>query len=277
MTRLVADDISTINDDWHTYDEIIGTALGVDLLELAAGSIGQAREKVATNLAGRKLAAISISSGEGLIGGFAESLAAIGRHLGLEAKAMAAPDEKGFTEAKNWGADFIIYADDHQFIAQNTKTGRQADNNPATSEVFVHALELLHGAPLTGCEVLVLGLGIIGRRAARKLAALGATPLLFDPCTQRSQEAAKQIQSKILRKTELASALRQTGLVFDATPISVAVPTELWPESSMCVAAPGVPLSWPTTWLTPSTAKQNRLWHDPLQSGTAAMLAYVAI
>ena len=275
MTRLSSSDVRTI-DSWAEYDRLIRNQLGVDLLGLAAASADLPAAEVRRGLAGRKLAAVSISSGNGVVGGFAAGLAAIGRRLGLEARVMDAPDEEGFAQAIRWGADLVIHADDDRFLVRDS-LGRIADNNPATSRVFVAALELMaEGRSLAGREVVVLGLGVIGRGAARRLVELGAVPLMYDPDENRRPAAeAEAGPGKILRdRGALAKALARTNLIFEAVPSSQVLDENLWPEHPV-VAAPGVPLAWPESWLRPGA--RGRLWHDPLQSGTAAMLAQLSL
>ena len=276
MTRLRAADVLAITDDWSDYDRLQRNMLGVDLPALAARSAGRDPQEVAARLKGRRLAAVSISDGEGVVGGFAESLAAIGRRMGLESTVMTRPDQNGFEEAGRWGADLIIYADDERFLVIDRRTGRTADNNPATSRVYVAALELM--APeksLAGREVVVLGLGIIGRGAAGRLTELGAKPLMYDPDPARRETAAASVNggSILTSRDELAGALSRTNLILEAVCRREALEASLWPESPV-VAAPGVPLSWPEGWLQGEGG--GRLWHDPLQSGTAAMLAELA-
>lgn len=274
MTCLTTSDVIGIPDGWDIYDEQIQQVLGVDLLTLAARAVGRKEAEVRAGLAGRRLAAVSISSGVGVVGGFAESLAAIGRHLGLEAQVMSRPDGDGFREAEKWGAELVISADDHRFLARETARGLTADNNPATSRVFTVALELMSGG-LREREVLVLGLGIIGRGAASYLAELGAYPLLYDPDPKRAAAAGLEIsEGQVLKNLdEVGRALERTNLIFDATPVAEALPESLWPAEAV-VSAPGVPLSWPLEWI--SSSGPRRLWHDPLQAGTAAMLAKLA-
>lgn len=275
MTRLTATDMANLNN-WEKYDHCIHQALGVNLLALAAAAVDLPVGAVRLGLKGRKLAAVSISSGEGVVGGFAESLASIGEHLGLESRVMASPDDEGLAQAAAWGADIIMYADDVRFIAYDTQ-GRIADNNPATSRVFVAALGFLAGQPsLAGAEVVVLGLGIIGRGAAKRLIELGATPLMYDPDQNRRNQAWSEVGGGQLlsSKEELARALGQTNLIFEAAPMAQVLDQTLWPKHPV-VAAPGVPLAWPQEWLQPGG--RGRLWHDPLQSGTAAMLAALSL
>jgi len=277
MTRLTTDDVLIITDNWKVYDGCQRRMLGVDLPTLAARAVGRDPARVAAALAGRKLAAVSITEGEGIISGFAESLAAIGRRLGLTAEAMTRANREGLKEAELWGADLVIYATDDRFLALNPHNGQVADNNPATSRVFVAALELMaEDQTLAGREVVVLGLGIIGRGAAGRLVELGARPLMYDPDPGCRAAAAKVVGDggEVLPDNDsLARALTRTNLIFEAVCCRRALPPELWPLNPV-VAAPGVPLSWPQEWLRGCGG--GRLWHDQLQSGTAAMLAELA-
>jgi hypothetical protein len=271
VTRLATADLAGIGEDWTVYDRRLAGLLGVDLLTLAARAVDRPANEVRARLAGRRLAAVSLSGGEGVVGGFAAALAAIGRRLGLIAEVMPAPDEAGLAQARAWGADFIIHADDERFLARATADGRTADNNPATSRVFAAALELLSGGSLAGREVVVLGLGVIGRGAASRLAELGAVPLMYDPDPRTWPLA--EAGAILAAPADLARALARTDLIFEATPVALALQPSLWPDFPI-VAAPGVPLAWPAAWLTAGSS--GRLWHDPLQSGAAAMLAWLA-
>jgi pyrrolysine biosynthesis protein PylD len=218
---------------------------------------------------------VSISSGEGALGGFAASTAAVGRRLGLEAAVMKSPDEDGFAEAAGWGADYLIYADDEHYLAEKRSTGEIADNNPATSRAFVAALELMSGSSLKNSEVLVLGLGVIGRGAARCLLEKGARPYLYDVNALRRAAALAELGGgePVEGPEGLARVLGRVNLIFDATNVRLALDKVLWPDG-LIVAAPGLPLSWPVEWL--DGRSPQKLWHDPLQSGTAAMLAALA-
>ena len=278
MTRLTSADLQNISPNWTQYERNLVQMLKLnDLISLAALAVDRPAEEVRSALQGRRLAAVSISKGEGILSSFAQSVACIGSYLGMESKIMESPDDEGLSQAEGWGADIIIYADDDQYLARNVRDGQVADNNPATSRVYVAALERLSSSSLKGQEVLVLGLGIIGQGAAARLIELGASPLIYDPDPGKKQVALEVIaQGKgelIPDQIALAKATRRTNLIFDATPIYTALPPDIWPSSPV-VAAPGVPLSWPLTWLQPGAA--GRLWHDPLESGTAAMLAYLA-
>lgn len=280
MTRLTTADLSDINQDWGTYDHRLVSQLRLDFIGLGALANGRAVPEVRRGLVGRRLAAVSISSGEGVLPDFAESVATIAIHMGLEARVMTASDEAGMDEAKKWGADFISYADEDNFVVRRVLDGRVADNNLGTSRAYVAALAQMAGGFLVGREVVVLGLGIIGRGAAARLLELGAVPLLYDSDLGCMEKLLWEIggmdkgEAYGLRDLKaLADALIRTNLIFEATPVAEALSPELWPQNPV-VVAPGVPLSWPVAWLDPGAT--GRLWHDPLESGMAAMLAEVA-
>lgn len=276
MTCLTSADVINIPSVWDDFDRRMMDILGVDLLTLAARAVDRPVETVRRGLAGRKLAAVSITNGVGVVPGFAESLAAIGRHLGMSSAVMQYPDGHGFQQALDLGAEIIISADDFSFMARETKHGRLADNNPATSNVFVAALELMNGGSLRDSEVIVLGCGPIGRGAVCRLAELGAYPLVFDPDEKKVMAVLDEIEGEgeqIRTAEQMLKAVKRTSLIFEATPVSQALPPEMWPAKPV-VAAPGVPLAWPWQWMEPGSPA--RLWHDVLQSGTAAMLAKLA-
>lgn len=275
MTCLTTNDIAYIDSQWKEYDRRMALMLNTDLISLAAKAVGRPFNTVRDGLAGRTLAVVRVSSGGGVIPGFVESVASIGWRMGMAASVMNYPDGDGFKQADDLGADFIISADDHRYLARESSSGRMADNNPATSSVFVAALELLYGQSLMDKEVLVLGLGVIGCGAALKLAELGAYPLLYDPDVKRASSVMGELADgeMLSGPASLAEALKRTNIIFEATPVTDALPKALWPANAV-VAAPGMPLSWPQEWLYPGAG--SRLWHDPLQAGTAAMLARLA-
>jgi hypothetical protein len=211
--------------------------------------------------------------------GFAETLAALAGGLGLEATAMPGADGEGLRAAAAWGAEWVIQADDDCFEVRDLGGRVLADNNPATSRAFVAALELLAGGGLAGREVLVLGLGVIGRGAAARLLELKAWPLMFDIDPAKSQAALAGLGGgeALAGEESLARVLvGRTPLIFEAVPRRKLWPAKIRPPrpARLRVAAPGVPLSWPLSWLKPGGP--NRLWHDALPSGVSAMLALAA-
>ena len=279
MTRLTAMDLSGLTDQ-AAYGRLIQGSLGVDLLALGARAADQPVSWIAERLRGHRLAALSISSGQGILPGFTETLAALGREMGLTAEVMPDADEKALRKAEAWGADWVILADDDNFEVRDMGGRVLADNNTATSRAYVAALEILADGSLAGREVLVWGLGIIGRGAAARLSELGAWPLMFDIDPAKGPVALAEAGGGevVAGEDGLARVLDgRTALVFEAVPRR-----EIWPKNMappgnapLRVVAPGVPLSWPENWLRPDGP--SRLWHDVLPSGVAAMLALAAV
>ena len=277
MTRLTVADLAALGGQ-AARDRLIQAALGVDLLTLGARAADRPGPWVAERLRGRRLAALSVSSGQGVLPGFAGTLAALARSLGLEAEAMPGADEEALREAEAWGADWVIRAADDCFEVRDLDGRVLADNNPATSRAFVAALELLANG-LAGREVLVLGLGVIGRGAAARLLEMGAWPLMFDIDPAKGPAALAEAGGGevVAGEKALARVLAgRTALIFEAVPRREIWPGKIRPpkEAPLKVAAPGVPLSWPAAWLRPGGPA--RLWHDVLPSGLAAMLALAA-
>ncbi len=81
MTRLTENDIAGIEAEWATYERRLEELTGDDLLTLAARTLGIDPETARSGVRELRVGAIPISSGEGLIGGFADSLASIAGHL----------------------------------------------------------------------------------------------------------------------------------------------------------------------------------------------------
>ena len=104
MTRLTENDIAGIEAEWATYERRLEELTGDDLLTLAARTLGIDPETARSGVRELRVGAIPISSGEGLIGGFADSLASIAGHLGFEADVLPA-DVPGFQLAKSGGFD----------------------------------------------------------------------------------------------------------------------------------------------------------------------------
>ncbi|WP_370809491.1 hypothetical protein [Bilophila wadsworthia] len=139
MTRLTENDIAGIEAEWATYERRLEELTGDDLLTLAARTLGIDPETARSGVRELRVGAIPISSGEGLIGGFADSLASIAGHLGFEADVLPA-DVPGFQLAKSGGFDLFIWADDDTYLAENILTGTVGENGRATGRGFATAL-----------------------------------------------------------------------------------------------------------------------------------------
>ena len=136
-------------------------------------------------------------------------------HLGCDAWMTTQPDVRGMQAAVARGATVLFLADDHRFIALNVTKTCCVDDDPATADGYVTALEAAAGG-LDGRDVLLLGLGPVGRAAARRLATRSAKVLVVEPDEERVT-AALEVGLEF-EPTDLADGLARCDLIFDATP-----------------------------------------------------------
>ena len=168
MTRLTEDDVTALTRD---LDGVRGPAArGHRPRPARAGPAHRHRRRPsACQLHGARVAAVPMSSGEGVIRGFSRlrggDPAAPGlRRLGDRRSRTCAASRRRSPAA----AQVVFLADDHRFIALNLNKGCCVDDDPATADGYVTALEAAAGG-LQGRDVLLLGLGPVGRAAARRL------------------------------------------------------------------------------------------------------------
>lgn len=272
MTRLRTSDIAGITRQLRQYNRELLGKTGHTLAEIAAHAVGALPLTASdSRVAGRLAAVVPLTCGQGIIGGFAETVAAILQFLGMQAFVPRAPDAKGIAAALACQAEFLFLADDDRFIALALKTGRCADNSEATGKGYVAALDYMTGG-LNGRSVLILGAGPVGCAAALAVLGLGGRVHVYDKKAAASEHLARTVLSssghEIIVEPELAAALRAHRLIVDACPAAAFITAEhLYADSF--VAAPGVPLGVHAGALA---GIGPRLVHDPLQLGVATML-----
>lgn len=275
MTRLTANDIHHIPQALSAYDNRVRQQTGSGLLGVACRAVGAAPSALAPILAGFDVAICPTTCGDGLLSGFSESLAAIACHLGCRARITDATDVAGLAEAWESGADVILSADDNRFVAIDTITRMVADNAQATGSGFAAALDLMAGG-LAGQTVVVMGCGPVGISAARALIDFGAMVRISDPDAGKCRAVTQTPKLKNVRmisdRSELPRAIRDSGLVIEATNAAGTLSIDDCTPATL-VAAPGIPLG-PTP--EAAVALERRLYHDPLETGTAVMLATLA-
>ena len=221
---------------------------------------------VAENMMERhKVAVVRITEGDGIIGCFAETVAAVIRSMGATVFIPGASDVAGIYEAAARGAEILFMADDDRFIAMNIRTGRVAENDSATARGYVSALSAAAGG-LSGRSVLQLGFGRLGKMALERLLSEGAYVRLYDSDREKTASMRKE-------KTEILSELPLplSGLVFDATNEGGYIGVNDI-SGDILIASPGIPLSLDDAAFR---AYQGSVIHDPLQTGVAVMLAMV--
>ncbi len=272
MTRLRNEDIDSITDKLDEFDNRLNSIIGHNLKELAILAAGlkkskEVEERIRTTLVG----VVPVSSGQGLIKDFSNTLVSIACHIGFKAFVTGNTDISGFTEAVELNCDILIMADDDVFIAYNCRTGKISNNDPATADGFVTGLEMLTGG-FDGKETLVLGAGPIGKFSIKRLLEKGSSVALYDKDLIKAKIVKKEFESdfpgKVKIVQDIKNALSTHLYIFDATPASGII-DEGDVSKETFIAAPGVPCG-----LTEGAVRQigNRFLHDNLRIGTATML-----
>jgi 3-methylornithyl-N6-L-lysine dehydrogenase len=264
VTRLSADDVGDLTRQLDEFEAQLLSVAGIGLRDLALQTA--VSEPVCVPLYGARIAAVPISTGEGFIPGFSECVAAILGRLGCDAWVTAQADVRGVQEAVSSGADVIFMADDYRFVALDLNKGRCIDDDPATADGYVTALEAAAGG-LVGRDVLLLGLGPVGRAAARRLVSRGAVVGVVEPDASRLRGALED--GLKIRPVELADGLSRCDLIFDATPASGII--EAGDVDAATIAAvPGLPSGFTTA---ARKVLGPRHIHEPLAVGVSVMAA----
>ena len=273
MTRLTVKDIEDISNRLTDYDQQLQKQTGRTLLGIACHACELEESILPTKIKSAPVAIVPITTGQGIITGFSQTLESIAKHLGFRSFITKAGDIAGIVEAVEKSAIIILMADDERFIALNILTRSVIDNDDATAMGFVAGLDLMSGG-VAGRDVLVAGCGPVGRKSALEALKRGAHVALLDINPMCSREALKELERAISYKTRITiegkfeEAVKRSQLIIDAT--------DAWDLFSLpqvkketYIAAPGIPLG-----LTEKAVEKiaNRLYHDPLQTGVAVML-----
>ena len=268
MTRLTEHDVSSLTERLTAFEDDLREVAGMDLRALAMATV--ADPPVCVPLYGARIAAVPVTSGQGVISGFSDCVAAILRRLGCDAYVTGQPDVRGLQEAMTSRAEVVFVADDHRFVALNVYKGRCVDDDPATADGYVTALQAAAGG-LFGRRVLLMGLGPVGRAAARRLVSRGAKVEVVEPDAARLQTTLDV--GLHVRPVTLEEGLSRCDLIFDATPAADLIDAvDVMPGT--IAAVPGLPSAF-----TPAAqeALGVRHIHEPLAVGVAVMAARAVV
>ncbi len=259
MTRLTSDDIKE-TPVVSKLDTELKNIVGTTLLGVASNTIpGMTGDFDFKNL---KAGVVPITSGEGVIRGFSESVKAISEYLGMEAFVTNSPDVGGIAEAMSKGADIIFMADDYEFIAYNLKTGVYSNNTIATAKGYISALELAMGT-FENNEVLVIGAGRVGTVAVEILSKKCSKVFVTDiDCTRAENLASKYPNVYCVKNIE--EAVRSNMNILDASPGLI---DGEWVQKGAIISAPGIPYAFDKK----GEDKAKIIIHDPLSIGVSAM------
>lgn len=272
MTRLTRADLRNLEGSLAAYEHYLQDTTGLDLAGLALDAAGLPTDTAARcGLADLHLEVIPISIGLGIIGGFAQSVAAIIDHLGCRSFVTKATDVAGIAEAVARRPAAIFMSDDRDFLAMDPMGGTIIHNTTATAQGFVAGLSGMAGG-LADKKVLVLGCGAVGRAAAEALLERGARLLLVDRIAERRSRLRAHLHARFAALvTETDETTVDTDLIFDATNTGDHIDLDRITKRTL-VAAPGMPCG-----ITAAARRVlgNRLLHDPLHIGVATMVAKI--
>jgi pyrrolysine biosynthesis protein PylD len=266
MTRLNSKLISGMNETSADYDIELIQKSGLTLRQIAARTAGLSEEDLCEALRSENVSVIPVTAGQGVIEGFTQAVEAIIQHLECSCFITGSSDAAGLAEGIEKGATIVFMADDSRFIAVNLSQKRVIDNVEATGWSYAYALDACAGG-LNGQDVLLIGAGRVGKHALCALDRLGAKVGVFDIDGSKVQPLIDKYRIK--REENLSDALDRYTLLFDASPApDIIHPEHIKPET--IIAACGIPIGLSDK---ARSLVEERLIHDPLQQGTAAMLA----
>jgi len=266
MTHLSSEWISGMNETIAAYDLELVQKSGLTLRQIAAKTAGLSEETLCEAFRSECVAVIPVTAGQGVIRGFTQAVESIIEHLGCPCFITEKCDAAGLAEGIEKGASIFFLADDNRFIAINLSHKRVVDNDLATGWSYAHALDACVGG-LQARSILLIGAGRVGKNALCALDRLGANVGVFDIDGSKVQPLIDQYRIK--REENLSDALDRYTLLFDASPAPDIIHHEhIKPET--IIAACGIPIGLSDK---ARTLVKGRLIHDPLQLGTAAMLA----
>ncbi len=257
MTRLTSDDIWGVPGDELDLDSRLIAATGKTVKEIAMESAGLEGD---FDFSRFNAAAVPITSGLGIIGGFARSVSAILLRLGMRSTVTSCTDVSGFKEAVEGGADIVMMSDDPTFVAYNTAERKFTDNSWGTAMGYSVCLKNAAGG-LEGKDVLVVGAGRVGTWATKIMLGWGANVSVTDIDYEKA-EALAPLGAKPRR--DVQKAISENTLVLNAAPYII--PGEIIAQGSI-MSSPGVPHYFDLEGRTRCKA----IIHDPLEIGTAVM------
>lgn len=267
MTRLCEQDICSISEMLKNYDNYLLSKTSGRLRDIAIRASGRDNIDTDTINSAKKTAVVPLTSGEGIIRGFSETVCSILRYLGADAFVTQKTDVAGLSQAVDEGAEVIFMADDLTFSAINIKSGRTADNGEFTGKGYCAALDFMSGG-VSGKNALIIGAGPVGCGAAQFLVAKGACVHIYDIDMEKSEQLKRSTPEIVIEKNLPDAFGKGVELVVEATP-SKSVIEASYLRGTEYIAAPGIPLG-----LSAGAVNKmdGRIIHDALEIGVASML-----
>jgi pyrrolysine biosynthesis protein PylD len=255
MALLTPEDLENINRQLQEADSTVRRVTGLDIKGVCKALYG-------TTPGCEKVGIVPISSGNGIIGNFSESLHAIAEYFGFDSFVTVMPDVSGYYEAVRNGAQIILMADDHTFLAHNLKNGKIANNQPCTGVIYAEIASRYLKAGSK--DILVVGLGKVGFPGVEHLINKGFRVYGYDA------------DRALLEKTVSSLGIipfepekpRKFSIIFEATPCADTIPESVISENCV-ISTPGIPCA-----ISKELQKKYgvELVMEPLGIGTASML-----
>ena len=233
MTRLVESDIDHISKEIEEYDRKFFQQTGYSMEEIAKIAVG-----IKNKTTKRKVAAVPVTSGLGIIGGFSFSVAEILRHCGIEAIVTEKSDVAGIQEAYQSDAEIVFMSDDDICAAFCLDKKVQSDNGYATGIGFAAALHMASGE-INNKEVLILGAGPVGSAAAAYISDVGGNPVIYDLKYEKAQKLAATLsRAKAISECR---ELKQYKYIIDASTSGEFISRDDVSHETI-IASPGMPI-----------------------------------
>jgi pyrrolysine biosynthesis protein PylD len=255
MALLTPNDLININKQLQKADSVVKGITGLDIKGVCQALYG-------TSTSSEKVGIVPVTSGNGIIGNFSASLHAITQYFGFDSFVTDMPDVSGYYEAVQNGADIILMADDHTFLAHNIKNGKMANNQPCTGVIYAEIASRYLKADSK--DVLVVGLGKVGFPGAAHLVQKGFRVYGYDP------------DETLLNRTVSSLGVipfdpanpKKFSIIFEATPCANTIPESVLSENCV-LSTPGIPCA-----ISEELRKKYdvQLVTEPLGIGTASML-----
>ena len=265
MTRLTSVDVESIPSSIKSYDMMLRKKIGVNICKVAAHAAGFMGDP-AIAFDGLKAKAVPMTSGKGIIDGFAQAVASILNHIGLETKVASKKDVGGIAEAFKDGVSMIFTADDESFVGLSLRNSKVSYNYDATGRSYAAALEMkIHG--LAGKRISLVGVGRVGNAAAEYMCRKGTEIFAYDLLGEKVDALTKRLPLSHKCASVEECIVKGDHVVLTA-PGNNFITARMIKEEAV-FAAPAIPLG-----LTKAALRRlgdDRLVHDTLALGVATM------
>jgi pyrrolysine biosynthesis protein PylD len=255
MALLTPDDLTNINRQLKEADSVVRRVTGLDIKSICETLYG-------TSSCSEKVGIVPVTSGNGIIGNFSASLQAITQYFGFDSFVTDVPDVSGYYEAVRNGAEIILMADDHTFLAHNLRNGKIANNQPCTGIIYAEIASRY--LKTNSKDVFIVGLGKVGFPGAAHLVQKGFRVYGYDADRALLNRTVSNIGVIPL---DLENP-KKFSIIFEATPCANTIPEAVLSENCV-LSTPGIPCA-----ISEELRKKYnvQLVTEPLGIGTVSML-----